>query len=385
MFKHDFTAAEFKARRARLGRMMDKAKIDLAVVVHPSNINWFIGARHKSYQQFQCLFVPRDPADDMVMLTRLAEVWELQCESICPDVRGWGGRGPANPIDAFKAIVREKRWTGRRIGLDVPRYYIGIEEHREMRAFLGAAVKADVTRDLEALRWVKSKAELRYVARASAIADGGIAAFRKAAKPGRSEHEMAAAIYHAMLGKGGDVPASPINIGFGPRSAYGHPLPSERKLKRGDFGQVEYGGVFRRYCVTIGRQFVIGKPTARQKEIYQVARDACDATIDAIRPGVPGSVPHEAAKRVIVRAGMEEGRWHLTGYSIAAGFPPVWGDNFELDGGASDVIQEGMVLSVEPPVFLARERLGARIIDNVLVTKTGCRVLSRTTRDLVSL
>jgi Xaa-Pro dipeptidase len=385
MYKRDFTSAEFKSRRARLGRMMDKAGIDLAVIVHPSNINWLIGARHKSYQQFQCLFVPRDSSDDMVMLTRLAEVWELQEESLCSDVRGWGGRGPANPIDSFAAIVNEKRWKGRRIGLDVPRYYIGVQEHADIRAFLGRAIKADITRAVESLRWVKSAAELKYVIRASAIADEGMAAFVKAAKPGRTEHQMAAAIYNAMLSKGGDVPASPINIGFGPRSAYGHPLPSERRLARGDFGQVEYGGVFRRYCVTIGRQFVIGKPTARQKEIYQAARDACDATIDAIRPGVRGAVPHEAAKRVIVRAGMEEGRWHLTGYSIAAGFPPVWGDNFELDGEAADIIQEGMILSVEPPVFLAKDRLGARIIDNVLVTKTGCRVLSRATRDLVAL
>lgn len=385
MYKRDFSATEFALRRARVGRMMDREGLDLVVVVHPSNINWLIGARHKSYQQFQCLFVPREASQPMVMLTRLAEVWELQVESLCADIRGWGGRKIENPVDAFRRIVREKGWGRRRIGLDVPRYYIGIAEYAGVREVLGRALKADVTQALERLRWVKSPAELRYVRKAVAFADAAVMAMLRVAEPGVSEHALGAAVYQTMMAMGGDVPASPINIGFGPRSAYGHPLPSERKLKRGDFGQVEFGAAYRRYCTTLGRQFVVGKASRRQKEIYQVARDACDATIDAIRPGVPGCVPHEAAKRVIVRAGMEEGRWHLTGYSIAAAFPPVWSDNFELDEEVGGRIQAGMVLSVEPPVFLAKDRLGCRIIDNVLVTKTGCRVLSRTTRDLVSI
>ena len=53
-----------------------------------------------------------------------------------------------------------------------------------------------------------------------------------------------------------------------------------------------------------------------------------------------------------------------------------------MDGSSDEPLQSGMVLSIEPPVFLPEERLGARIIDNVLVTDTGCEILSKTSRDL---
>ena len=118
------------------------------------------------------------------------------------------------------------------------------------------------------------------------------------------------------------------------------------------------------------------------KEVYQVVRDACDAQIAAIKDGVPASVPHEAAKKVIGDAGMEEGRWHTSGYGIAPGFPPRWSESIQMNGSTDQPLQSGMVLSIEPPVFLPEERLGARIIDNVLVTDTGCEILSKTSRDL---
>ena len=126
---------------------------------------------------------------------------------------------------------------------------------------------------------------------------------------------------------------------------------------------------FRRYTATIGRQFSIGPPTPRMRELYDLVRRASDAMIAAIRAGVPAVVPHEAAKRVIAEAGLDHGRVHTSGYGLGARLP--------ADLGRADAhvrrqrrtrLQAGMVVTVEPPVFLGEERLGARIIDNVLVT-----------------
>ena len=185
-----------------------------------------------------------------------------------------------------------------------------------------------------------------------------------------------------MMSLGGEFTSSPMNFVSGERTPYSHGFPSERVLQDGDLVHHEYGSAYRRYTCTIGRVMCIGEPTARMKEVYQVVRDACDAAIGAIRAGVPASVPHEAAKKVIGDAGMEEGRWHTTGYGIAPGFPPRWSEPFQMDGSSDEPLQSGMVLSIEPPVFLPEERLGARIIDNVLVTDTGCEILSKTSRDL---
>jgi Xaa-Pro dipeptidase len=119
-------------------------------------------------------------------------------------------------------------------------------------------------------------------------------------------------------------------------------------------------------------------------ELYDIVRRASDACIATIRDGVPAVIPHEAARRVIVEAGMEPYRVHTTGYGLAPGFPPTWGEPLHMLGGSSYTLRAGMVITVEPPVFIgAPERLGARIIDNVLVTSDGAELLSRFSRDLI--
>ena len=98
---------------------------------------------------------------------------------------------------------------------------------------------------------------------------------------------------------------------------------------------------------------------------------------------MPAVVPHEAAKRVIAEAGLDRGRVHTSGYGLAPGFPPTWGEPLHMIGGSHYTLQAGMVVTVEPPVFLGDEHLGARIIDNVLVTDDGAELLSRFSRDLI--
>jgi len=133
----------------------------------------------------------------------------------------------------------------------------------------------------------------------------------------------------------------------------------------------------------MGRQFSIGPPAPRMRELYDLVRRASDALIAEIRAGVPAVVPHEAARRVIAEAGLDRCRVHTSGYGLAPGFPPTWGEPLHLLGGSTYTLQAGMVVTVEPPVFSGDEHLGARIIDNVLVTPDGAELLSRFSRGLI--
>ena len=205
------------------------------------------------------------------------------------------------------------------------------------------------------------------------------------AKPGMTELHLAGEMHRTLFSHGSDAAASPMNLAFGERTAYGHGLPTERVLADGDYVMVEYGAAYRRYSTTIGRQAVMGTPTERMRELYQVVRDSCDACIDAIHAGVPAVTPHNAAKRVIADAGMDHYRWHTTGYGIAPGFPPSWGESVHMFADSTYTLEAGMVLSIEPPVFVPEDGLGARIIDNVLVTDDGAEILSAFTRDLIAL
>jgi Xaa-Pro dipeptidase len=174
-----------------------------------------------------------------------------------------------------------------------------------------------------------------------------------------------------------------MNLMTGERSAFALGGPTERRLRRGDTGLVEIGANRRRYTSTLGRQWNVGPASQRLKDLHSVIREATEACIVEMRAGVAAVVPHEAAKRVIAKAGLDQYRMHTTGYGMAPGFPPSWGESPNVFGGSGDVLKAGMVVSIEPNVFLAQEGLGARLIDNVIITESGTELLSRTPRDLV--
>jgi len=88
---------------------------------------------------------------------------------------------------------------------------------------------------------------------------------------------------------------------------------------------------------------------------------------------------------VIAQAGLESYRVHTTGYGLAPGFPPSWGEPLHMLAQSPYTLRAGMVVTVEPPVFCGPEKLGARVIDNVLVTPDGAQLLSSFSRDLIVL
>jgi Xaa-Pro dipeptidase len=382
MSKHDFTIEEFSARRSRAREAIAEAGLDWLLIFHPVSIHWLTGSDAKSYQEFQCLLISASPGP-VIVLTREGERAEFQDDALVDQLWTFGGGEPEDPIAAFERLSASLELPRARVGMEVPAYYLHPHHYMRIRQLLGEAILAEPTNLVHDLKLVKSPAELAYIRRASRIADIGMRVFADSLVEGRTELDVSGRVYHALLTSGSGLAASPINLVSGERSGFSHGAPTERKLRRGDFGSVEYGSTYRRYTATIGRQFCIGPPTARMRELYDLVRRAADECIAEIRAGVPANVPHEAAKRVIAEAGLDRCRVHTTGYGLAPGFPPTWGEPLHMLGGSECTLKAGMVVTVEPPVFIGQERLGARIIDNVLVTQDGCERLSQFSRDLI--
>ena len=384
MSKHDFRATEFADRVARTREAIGAARLDWLLVMHPMSLHWLIGTEAKSYQAFQCLAVSAR-AGPLVMFTRSSERCEFIEDSLADEVVGWGGGEPEDPIEAFSRLAVRLGLRIARVGLETPPYYLHPHHYVRLKDLLGAALVAEPVNLVHTLRAVKSPREIALIRQSARIADLAMGACVGAAAVGRTELEIAAAVYQTLMVNGSSLPASAINLVTGDRCGFAHGAPTLRRLQRADPGNIEFGAAYKRYTKTIGRQFNLGPPGARVRELYDVARAAFEACFAEIRDGVPAIVPHEAAKRVIAEAGMDRYRLHTTGYGVGPGVPPSWGEPLNMFGGSTDVLRSGMVVSIEPPVFIARERLGARIIDNVLVTETGAELLSDYQLDLIEI
>jgi len=382
MSKHDFSHEEFDSRRKRVRTRMHEIGIDWLVVFHPVSIHWLTGSDAKSYQEFQCLFFSAEPGP-VYVLTREGERNEFEEDALVDGVWTWGGGEIEDPMVAFSKLVNDLNVSRGSVGMEVPAYYLHPHDYLKVREILGKSLVSEPTNLIHDLKLVKSPTEIAYIREAARFADQAMEVFQAGLKPGRTELELAGEIMHSLLTSGSGIAASPINLVSGERSGFSHGAPTTRRLLQGDFGSVEFGATSHRYTSTIGRQFCLGEPSTRMMELYQVVREASEACVAKIRPGVPAREPHEAAKAVIRAAGLENGRVHTTGYGLAPGFPPSWGEPLHLLSASSYTIQAGMILTVEPPVFLAQEKLGARIIDNVLVTENGCERLSRFSPDLI--
>ena len=382
MSKHDFCAEEFASRRSRAYAAIGAAGLDWLLVIHPVSIRWLTGSDAKSYQEFQCLLISAKPGP-ISLLTRAGERNEFRDDALVDQLYTYGGGEPEDPIAALARIAELLGIPGTRIGMEVPGFYLHPHHYVRIKQLFGDSLVAEATNLIHDLTLVKSATELKYIREANRIADVAMQGFAESLAEGRSELELAGEVYHALLTAGSGLAASPINLVSGERSCFSHGAPTDRRLRLGDFGNIEYGATFKRYTATIGRQFCMGQPTARMRELYELVCRASDACMSEIRAGVPAVIPHEAAKRVIADAGLDSARVHLSGYGLAPGSPPTWAEPIYLFGGSTYTLQAGMVVTVEPPVFLGEERLGARIIDNVLVTNDGCEVLSRFSRDLI--
>lgn len=382
MSKNDFTPQEFENRLERVRRAIAEQGLDWMVLFHPVSIHWLTGSDAKSYQAFQCLFVSA-MSGPTIMLTRESERYEFEQDALVDALETWGGPEPQDPLHVFAAIADRMKLARARVGIEVPAYYLHPHHYLRVKDLLGNALVAEPSNLVHDLKMVKSPAELAYIRKAAAIADGSIEVFARALTVGRSELAVAGTVYGHLMELGGGQAASTLNLVSGERAVFSHGAPTERRLQHGDSGSIEYGVAYRRYTATIGRQFSMGKPGARLKEIYAVVREAGDACIATIRAGVPATAPHEAAKAIIEAAGFDRYRVHTSGYGLAPGFPPSWGEPVNMFGGNGYVLQAGMVVSVEPPVFHGVDGIGVRLIDNVLITETGGELLTKSPRDLI--
>jgi Xaa-Pro aminopeptidase len=239
---------------------------------------------------------------------------------------------------------------------------------RVSRSFEGIATR-QAWAPLEKMRMVKDDGELARVEKAVAASVLGHRAGLAALRPGATEHAVARAIDAAFLAAGADGPSYPSIVATGADAAVLHWEPREVTVGASDLALVDAAARVADYDADITRTWpVSGRFTPAQRKAYQAVLDAQEACFAALRPGVTFDELDRIAERSIVDSGYPDGMIHGVGHFV--------GLEVHDPGDYTAPLAAGTVLTIEPGIYLAGERLGVRIEDMVVLTKTGYRLLS---------
>lgn len=230
------------------------------------------------------------------------------------------------------------------------------------------------------LRAIKTQNEVKMLRKANKIAEVGLRIFEHGLKPGLSEIQLAARIEHeivtaGVLQHGARKVVACAFVASGPTTAHAYRYAfgsTRRKLRRGDLVMLELDVVVDGYCSDLTRTFVVGKPNKLQKQLIETVLDSQSAAISAIEPNIAGSKVTRISNDVIQRRGFSEYLNHGLGHGIGVAIHepiPI------LHLQSKDILQSGMVHSVEPGIY-GRKVGGIRIEDDILDTAKGAEYLS---------
>jgi Xaa-Pro aminopeptidase len=233
----------------------------------------------------------------------------------------------------------------------------------------GIAIE-DQTELLKEMRAVKSAAELRLMGRAIEATAAGYQAAMRTLRPGVSEATVQDAIEGAYRECGTRWPAFNSIVGSGLNATILHYMSNEDVAREGDLVVIDSGASCGGYAADVTRTLpVSGVFTEEQAEIYRVVLRAQEAAIACMRPGAKMAEVDLAARRVIEKAGLGDAFIHGIGHQLG----------IEVHDVSPECrLKAGMVITVEPGVYLRERGLGIRIEDDVLVTRTGRTILTGT-------
>jgi Xaa-Pro aminopeptidase len=226
------------------------------------------------------------------------------------------------------------------------------------------------------MRAVKDPAELDRLAAAGAAADATYGEIVNVRFAGRRETDVAADLAELLRHFGHEQVDFTV-VGSGPNGANPHHQAGERVIEHGDSVVLDFGGLMYGYGSDTSRTVTVGEPDEEVRKVHEIVRQAQQAGVDAVRPGVACQEIDRAARQLISDAGYGEQFIHRTGHGIGVTThePPYMVEGEQLP------LVTGMCFSVEPGIYLAG-RFGVRIEDIVTVTADGGRRLNKTERDL---
>jgi Xaa-Pro aminopeptidase len=256
-----------------------------------------------------------------------------------------------------------------------------LSDFLKLKDLIGDCKYEDVTSAFAKSRVIKDSEEINRIRKAAEIVDKVMAKIPEIVKPGMFESELAAEINYLMGKNGAHKAAFDIISSFGRNTAQPHYSHGKTRLNNGDFILCDFGASFRRYNSDITRTFVFGNSDKKQKKMHETVLQAQRLGIEMIKPGMEAHVVHDAVDSFIDKSEFKGCFIHSTGHSLGLS---VHDGGVGLNAESKVLLEEGMVLTVEPGVYIS-DFGGIRIEDDVLITRDGMEILTKSSRDLIEI
>lgn len=251
------------------------------------------------------------------------------------------------------------------------------EMYARLRKLLRGVSLKPFGNDIQTLRTVKDKAELALIEQAANVSHRALQKVFPMIQPGVRERDIALELDFQMRKAGAEDISFPTIIASGPRSALPHAEPGMRKVRPGDAVVIDYGAVVKGYHSDETCTIMVGHVGSKIGRLYAIVKEAHDRAIASVRAGVSCREVDGIAREVIAREGFGDFFSHGTGHGVGLDVHEAP----RLSPMSDAILEEGMVVTVEPGIYLPGCG-GVRIEDMVLVEKSGCRLLTKTSKKL---
>jgi Xaa-Pro aminopeptidase len=231
---------------------------------------------------------------------------------------------------------------------------------------------------VEKIRIVKDEEEINCIKKAAAIADKAFEHMLGYIKAGMTERQVGLELEFYMKKLGARDLSFPTIVASGVRSCLPHGQATDKVLKEGEFLTLDFGCIYNDYCSDMTRTIVIGEPSDKMKEIYNVVLEAEMKALKGFKPGVTGKSVDKIARDYIA----EKGYGKYFGHGLGHGVGREIHENPRVSPMGDTVLEKGMVVTDEPGIYIP-DFGGVRIEDLILITECGCEVISKSPKELI--
>lgn len=254
------------------------------------------------------------------------------------------------------------------------------EMHARLTKLMDGIRLAEALR-LDSLREIKDEGEIENIRKACEIADIAFKDVCTFIRAGVTEIEVAARLEEVMRRAGSEKPSFDTIVASGLRGSMPHGTATQKPIEAGDFVTMDFGAKYQGYCSDITRTVVVGKASARQREVYAAVLETQKNVLDAIAPGKSGRKIDALARENLKRYDLAQYFGHGLGHSLGL---EIHEEPRLSRYSTCESLVPGMLVTDEPGVYLP-DWGGLRIEDTVLVTKDGAEPLTKCSKELIEL